>query len=46
MAKTKYIIVVDQDADIDYSEEIKEDLEYGVSNGLITVESVEIVEDE
>lgn len=43
--KTKYIIIVDQDADIDYSEDIQEDLEYGVTSGCLTVESVEIVEE-
>ena len=41
--KTKYIITVNQDSNVDHSEDIKEDLEYGITNGYFNVESVEIV---
>ena len=46
--KTKYIIVVEQDADIDYSEDIKEALEFDIHMGgraPLSIESVEIVEE-
>lgn len=45
--KTKYIVIVDQDADVDYSEEIKEALFYDVELDQChaCVESVEIVEE-
>jgi hypothetical protein len=44
--KIKYIITVNQDADIDYSEDIEDDLRQGNRNGDIRIESVEIEEEE